>query len=488
MLERLARWNGPEGASPAEVAHLREELVGVIHHTPLVPGQSLDDAKADLTDRLEDKMHIFQQDQTLGGLVHEEQREDQQHALEVAHDQHFNQFQQAIAESVKDWHPAWWGEANNIYSGPRDDAGLAQLKSQVNALLVSTQIDPNKPVAAQEDALRAAVHGLMQTYQNDTYTEYGKNLDAEYQRRFDASFSAPGGGEAERNHVNFERPGVATMVAGHLQEPVGDDLLPTPPPLPEELQASAARIAERERVDLDPSSGIDPSKLRTIADRDQVPDAFDSGGDPMLQGATHHEPLGDTTGASPTPVTAPNASADATMYDPTGSDAATHHLTTILTGETRDALAHEQFDAAAPAAHDGTSAPMDPFGSHEPGASIDAADPAHAAPVHDPLFGDVEHHDGGQMDPTHHDPTGADAVHHDPTGADASSPALPHVDPAVPEHPLDDPSLPAPIAPEVPEHDFADPSTYDPAMDTHDDAVPAYEPAPAMSSPDDDQY
>jgi hypothetical protein len=60
----------------------------------------------------------------------------------------------------------------------------------------------------------------------------------------------------------------------------------------------------------------------------------------------------------------------------------------------------------------------------------------------------------------------------------------------VPDHSVDDPNLHVPAAPEVPQHDFADPNAYDPSMDMHDDAMPAYEPepAPAMSSPDDDQY
>jgi hypothetical protein len=200
----------------------------------------------------------------------------------------------------------------------------------------------------------------------------------------------------------------------------------------------------------------------------------------------HHDPLGDTVASAPLHATA--GSAGAAPYDPTGGDAATHHLTTIATGGVPDAMASDHMDATMPGSHDGTAAAMDPFGSHEAGQPMDPSDPAHAAPMHDPTFADPTHHDIGQPDPTHHDPLGADAVHHDPTGADATYAAPTHADPAVPEHPVDDPSMHAPVAPEMPQHDVADPNAYDPAMDAHDDSMPAYEPAPAMSSPDDDQY
>ena len=506
MLERLASWPGPQGASPAEVAHLREELVGVIHRAQDIPGQNLDDAKADLQDRLDDKLHSFSQDQQIGGLQHEEQSEVQQHAAELSHEQHFGQFQKAIAESVKDWQPAWWGGDK----APNDPAALADLQSRVNALLVSSSVDPNKPLDVQENALRSSVQGLMQTFQNEQYTQFKNQQDTAFDNKFTQTLSLPADQQKmAQAAIISDRGAIDQAFAQHVQsDTIAASVLPTPPPTPEEMQASAERIAAREDAAREQMQGIDPSKIRTL---DGMGDAFDhvtngSVGDPLQQ---HHDPLGaPAASGAEHRVMAGETRADAAVVDPTGGTAAMHHFETVAAGGNVDPVAQDHFAAMTTPGHESAPGAVDVSDAHAAnGGFASAQDPAHVlhhdptgmdAFHHDPTGTDQVHHDPTGMDQVHHDPTGMDAFHHDPTGIDAmrhdpaSAPdAAPVMAPT--DHPFDDPNAHAAMAPDMTQHDagsqFADPT----AGMQHD--APAYEPppqhdepAPVMSNPGDDQY
>jgi actin-like ATPase involved in cell morphogenesis len=497
MLERLASWPGPQGASAAEVAHLREELVGVIHRAQDIPGQSLDDAKAELQDRLDDKLHLYQQDQQIEGLQHEEVREAQQQQVELQHDQHFGQFQHALAETIKDWQPAWWGD-----DAPHDQAALSDLQARVNALIVSSSVDPNKPLDVQEQALRGAVQGLMQTFQNEQYTEYKNAQDVEFDNKYTATLSLPPDQArmAQAKIIN-DRNTLDVQYADRIKsDQLGDSVLPTPPPTPEELQASAARIAAREDPHLDPSSGIDPAHVRTLG----MTDAFDhvaagaAMGDPLHQDPLHAG-MTDPLHPQPDPLHQQQmpgeARADA-FHDPTGGIDASQHLTTIARADDRDAMAREHLDPAMTTSHDPTGS-MDAFGSHHPGdpQSFDALDPLHAPPLH---------HDPLADDPLHHDPLHQDPLHQDPLHADLQHADLQHTDTTVtdPAHagamPLDggDPNAHQPIGIDVPQHDATDPfAGADPTAAPMEHDGPAFDapvfdapddPAPAYATPDDD--
>jgi hypothetical protein len=509
MLERLASWPGPQGASPAEVAHLREELVGVIHRAQDIPGQSLDDAKAELEDRLDDKLHVYQQDQQIDGLQHEEQREAQQQQVELQHDQHYGQFQQSLAESVKDWQPAWWGD-----NAPHDQAALADLQARVNALIVSSSVDPNKPLDVQENVLRGAVQGLMQTFQNEQYTDYKNAQDADFDNKYTATLSLPPDQArmAQAKIIN-DRNTLAQQFTDRVKDDqIGDTVLPKPPPTPEELQASAARIAEREYPHLDPSSGFDPSRVRTLG----MTDAFDhvaaggAMGDPLLHDPLHAgmaDPLHQQTDPMHQQQMAGGMPAEA-FHDPTGGSDASQHLTTIARAEDREAMASEHLDATLAASHDPTGS-MDAFDSHHPDAaqSFDALDPLHAEPLHaDPLHTDPLHHDPLQTDPIHHDPLHVDPAHADPLHADPLHADTTFVDPthagAMPldvahatsapaDSPFDDPNAHQALGTDVPQHDADDPfGSADPTAPPTEPDAPMFEahddPAPVFSTPDDD--
>ncbi len=469
MMERLASWPGPAGASPEQVAHLREELVGVIHRAEHIPGQSLENAQAELQDRLDDKLHIYEQDQKLDGLMQEEQREAQQHAEEINHEQHFGEFQKSIADSVQGWHPAWWGDG-----APNDGAALASLKAEVNGLVVGMQYDANKPIEQQEAALRESVKGLMQTFQNEQYQQFGKDQNAAYDQRYNASFQMPGGmGVAERNMINTERQMLADAVAEKLQQStLPDDTLP---PVPADvtlaqqqaLQESAARMAEQEGAHVAGSSNVDPSNFRTLGD------AFETlYGDGHGDGAPADDPMDQSSSfASPVPThetlvmehgaTAATADDD----DFLGAGAATQHLTTIASIAMAGDVAHEV--NGAPAEPGDAGAPDDPStaaAGDDAYAMADAPAPDHAVdepeqldPMDDNAPADVAHHHGDGLQ--HEIGSGAVPGEHEVAGA-------------VMTHDMNPFGHDEPIAP-PPEHEMSFAPVHD-------------EPPPVMTNPDDD--
>ena len=153
---------------------------------------------------------------------------------------------------MKDWHPAWWEDPKYPGNAPKDDIGLADLRGAGQRPARQHADRPQQADRRAGERVAGAVQGLMQTYQNEAYADFSHKQDAEYQRRYDASFNMPGHqGDAERNMINYERPGVATSLAEHLKTPVDADFLPKPPPLPEVLQATAERMAERNQNGLD---------------------------------------------------------------------------------------------------------------------------------------------------------------------------------------------------------------------------------------------
>ena len=83
LSERLDGWQAPAGADPAEAAELREALQGMIDRAVAIPGQSADDAIAELRLRFNDQVGDFAQDLKIDALV-EEQRGDDTEPTETA--------------------------------------------------------------------------------------------------------------------------------------------------------------------------------------------------------------------------------------------------------------------------------------------------------------------------------------------------------------------------------------------------------------------
>jgi hypothetical protein len=76
LLQRLEDWTPPEGTDPTEAAALRAELQGLINRAQPLPGQSVEDAVADLRQRFDGQVHDFETDQKLEVIIDEEQREE----------------------------------------------------------------------------------------------------------------------------------------------------------------------------------------------------------------------------------------------------------------------------------------------------------------------------------------------------------------------------------------------------------------------------
>jgi actin-like ATPase involved in cell morphogenesis len=71
LLERLGAWEAPDGADADAVADLRADLEGILDRFTPIPGQSADDALADLRARFNDRVADFSQDQKLDAVVDE---------------------------------------------------------------------------------------------------------------------------------------------------------------------------------------------------------------------------------------------------------------------------------------------------------------------------------------------------------------------------------------------------------------------------------
>ncbi len=71
LRERLTSWQAPDGADPAAVAAMRADLEGMLERFTPIPGQSADDALADLRGRFNDRVRDFAQDQKLEAVVDE---------------------------------------------------------------------------------------------------------------------------------------------------------------------------------------------------------------------------------------------------------------------------------------------------------------------------------------------------------------------------------------------------------------------------------
>jgi actin-like ATPase involved in cell morphogenesis len=69
LRDRLDGWQAPEGADPDAVADMKADLEGILDRFTPIPGQSADDALADLRARFNDRVTDFAQDQKLDAVI-----------------------------------------------------------------------------------------------------------------------------------------------------------------------------------------------------------------------------------------------------------------------------------------------------------------------------------------------------------------------------------------------------------------------------------
>jgi actin-like ATPase involved in cell morphogenesis len=109
LLEQLERWTPPEGTDPTEAAALRAELQGLINRAQPLPGQSVDDAVADLRQRFEGQVNDFETEQKLDALVEEEQREETgtpSGDTPTTADAAFEARRQELISELENWQPS----------------------------------------------------------------------------------------------------------------------------------------------------------------------------------------------------------------------------------------------------------------------------------------------------------------------------------------------------------------------------------------------
>jgi len=69
LQDRVDQWQAPDGADPAAVATLKSDLAGMVDRFTAIPGQTSDDAIADLKARFNDRVRDFAQDEKLDAVV-----------------------------------------------------------------------------------------------------------------------------------------------------------------------------------------------------------------------------------------------------------------------------------------------------------------------------------------------------------------------------------------------------------------------------------
>jgi actin-like ATPase involved in cell morphogenesis len=102
LQERLETWEPPEGADPEAAAELRGELAGLIDRFQPMPGQTVDQALADLRDRFDDKVDDFARDIRIEALIAEAQQ--QREAADGLRNE-VDELKAALEAQVEAWEP-----------------------------------------------------------------------------------------------------------------------------------------------------------------------------------------------------------------------------------------------------------------------------------------------------------------------------------------------------------------------------------------------
>ena len=84
LLERLDNFQAPAGTSPEDAAQLRQDLIDAVERFTPSPGQSTEDALAELRDNYDEQVEDFTRDQKLDALIEEAQRDNEAEAAAQA--------------------------------------------------------------------------------------------------------------------------------------------------------------------------------------------------------------------------------------------------------------------------------------------------------------------------------------------------------------------------------------------------------------------
>lgn len=137
LRERLGELSVPEGAEPEDVARLERDLGGLLDRFQPYPGESTDDAVADLRYEFEDRVRDFAQDQRIEAVIEEQRR---QIAEAEAVEADVASFQDRLSERLDEWDPP----------AGADPAEVAELKATLQAMIERTVAIPGQ---SAEDAI-----------------------------------------------------------------------------------------------------------------------------------------------------------------------------------------------------------------------------------------------------------------------------------------------------------------------------------------------
>ncbi len=84
LLERLDNFEAPPGTSPEDAQQLRQELIDAVERFDPAPGQTTQEALADLRDDYDRRVEDFTQDQKIDALIQEAQRDNEAEAATPA--------------------------------------------------------------------------------------------------------------------------------------------------------------------------------------------------------------------------------------------------------------------------------------------------------------------------------------------------------------------------------------------------------------------
>lgn len=153
LQQRLEEWEPPQGADPDEVAELRERLEGLLDRYEPRPGQSLEDAIAELREQFELRVENFTQDQRIAALIDEVRNITDS----LAPDPDFEVQRAALRDALADW------EAPEGTS-PED---AATLRAELQALVDRFQPAPGQTAEQSLAALRATFADHVQDFVQD---------------------------------------------------------------------------------------------------------------------------------------------------------------------------------------------------------------------------------------------------------------------------------------------------------------------------------
>jgi hypothetical protein len=198
---RLADWQPPEGADPAEVAELRQRLGGLLDRYQPRQGQTAADAIAELRDEFALRIDDFTQDQKLDALIEAQQGQPgQAGGMAPPSDPEFEATRQMLRDRLAGWQPP----------EGTDPAQAAELKADLQAM-----IDRYRPLPGQ--SREDAVAELQDRFD-------GKVDDFERDQKIDALIEAEQG--AEGTETETPPTGTGTDPA------TGAPMAPPPPPPP----------------------------------------------------------------------------------------------------------------------------------------------------------------------------------------------------------------------------------------------------------------